>query len=216
MVRRIFGSTLAVVVAAILCAGVVTYLVHEFSPAQLGQWLRALAAATISALFAVAVGIGLFNRQIRINDRRRSQQLLEVLEAEIRDIKDVLDDSDPGGFTPVLTASGSIKSVLLPEGLELIAFDEAVRSGLFPTRETVQIINLAGRIRTYKARVNRALSIIQAEIVAQQELAEKGVGYLLDHNVDNLEQHRRKVIEECDRILKTLEQLRTSHLNTDR
>ncbi len=91
----------------------------------------------------------------------------------------------------------------------MIAFDEAVRSGLFPTRETVQIINLAGGIRTYKGRVNRALSIIQAEIIAQQELAEKGVGYLLDHNVDNLERHRQKVIEECDRMLNMLEQLRS-------
>jgi uncharacterized protein len=209
LVRNVFGSALAVVVAAILCAGVVTYLVHEFSPAQLGQWLRALAATSLSALFAIAVGIWLFNRQIRINDERRRQQLLQVLRAEIRDIRDVLTDTGPGASTSVLTASGTIWKVILPEGLELIAFDEAVRSGLLPTKVTVQVIYLAGAIRAYNARVHRAQAIIQAEIIAAKRILKKRTGYLLDRNVNNLEQHRRKEIKECDRILKTLEQLRT-------
>lgn len=187
---------------------VITLLVLKFSPDQLGQWLRALATAFISALFAIAVGLGLFNRQIHVNEERRRQQLLEVLKAEIRDIKNELSSTDPGSFTSIQTASGNTRQFMLPLGFELITFDEVVRSALLPTQVTVQVIYLAGGVRAYNARVHRAQSIIQAEIIAAEEVTKRGAGYLLDHNVDNLEQHRQKVIDECDRMLNTLEQLR--------
>lgn len=87
-------NTLPFLVVAILSAVVVTLLVLLLSPDYLGQWLRALAATSISALFAVAVGVGLFYRQTNTTAEHRKQQLVQLLEAEVGDIKNVLDDTD--------------------------------------------------------------------------------------------------------------------------
>jgi hypothetical protein len=58
MVRQLFSSTRTFVLLAALGAGFVTGLMLEVNPEGLGDWLRTLAATTISALFAVAIVTG--------------------------------------------------------------------------------------------------------------------------------------------------------------
>lgn len=207
MLQRILNNTWTFVSVAVVSALIVTLLVLQLCPPELVDWLLALAATSISALFAVAVGIGLFNRQTKLTDKQRRQQLAEVLVAEIMDIKDVLSETGSGAWTWFKTESGNAKRVLLPEGLEFITFDEAVRSGLFSTPDTVRIMTLVGGLRGYNSRVQRAQAILQAEIIDKEKIESRNAGYLLDRNADNLEQHRKKVLEECERMVARLKQL---------
>jgi hypothetical protein len=209
MMKKLLSSTLTFIILAGLAAAVITLVVSYEDPRELGEWFRTLAATLLSTLFAVAAGIWLFNRQTEVADERRREQLVEGLIAEVENLKDeVIADTNPAAFTPVITESGNFCQVLLPEGLELITFDDAIRSGLLPTNVTVQLINLAGFVRAYNSRVRRAQSTLQAEAINKKEVVERGAGYLLDSTVEFLESGRKKVEEECERMLDRLEQLK--------
>lgn len=199
------SDTLTFITVALIIAIIVTTLVYVFSPAKLGDWLRTLSATSISALFAVAIGVGLFNLQAKATGERRRQQLIEVLKAEITDIRDELADNSAEAYTPITTESGNFRTVLLPQEFQLVAMDETIRSGLFSTSIVKELINLSAAIRMYNRRVENAQALIQADILDARKVRESGAGHVLDANVDNLEQHRRRLIELCAHMLTHLQ-----------
>jgi hypothetical protein len=206
---RIRSVPWKVLVAVIIAAIFYGELVIEFAPDRIWGLLNTLLATFLSALLALAVGIWLFNTQSERADERRRQQIIEGLIAELKIIRDEVVTDDSAAFTPVMTVGGEFHQILLPEGLELITFDEAIRSGLLPTDVTVQLINLAGSIRAYDARVRRAQATLQAEVINKEEVEKRGAGYLLDSTPKYLETGRTHVRDECERMLSTLEQLRS-------
>jgi hypothetical protein len=108
-----------------------------------------------------------------------------------------------------MTEGKQFHQILLPEGLELITFDEAIRSGLLPTNVTVQLITLVGDIRAYDSRVRRTQTTLQAEAINKKRVVKRGAGYLLDSTPKFLETGRKNVSEGCERMLATLQELKT-------
>ena len=54
---------------AIMIAVLYSFMVHHLAPDEVWGWLHTLVATVVSVVCAVAIGVALFNHQIKVTDR---------------------------------------------------------------------------------------------------------------------------------------------------
>jgi hypothetical protein len=82
-------SVLAVLVAALV--GVYTLVVLLASPEDLIGWLSTLVSTVASVWAALVLGLILFQHQIRVTDRKKKEQLEELLKTELGEARRLIE-----------------------------------------------------------------------------------------------------------------------------
>ena len=124
-------------------------------------WLfDALVGTVVGAFLAIAGGIYQFNRNTRITEDRKRQQLLALLAAELNETLHTLAPSSL--MTPMtIILRGGDRFEVVTTYVQPLIVEEAARSGLIGTQETPQsyafntfaFVRLARRVREYNQQV---------------------------------------------------------------
>jgi hypothetical protein len=162
-VKKRFSSSAALAfLIAILGIAFFTMAVFVVNPARLWDWSITLGATLVSALFAIATGLALFNYQNRITNEERERQLYTALFAELMDIKRILSRKP----TVTFTMDGDVVETLLVD-LAPVVLDKVARSGLVEDRFTTSSLLLAKRMREHNLMVSYLLAVSSTRLVTE-------------------------------------------------
>jgi hypothetical protein len=136
---------LAVLVGALV--GGYTLVVGLGSPGDLIGWLNTLVSTVASVWAALLIGLILFQHQTQVTDRKKKEELAELLKTELGEVRGMLERSRTVVPDEALettessfTAHKMEVSVLYTHPLIV---EEAARSGLFDTEQTAEMLHLA-------------------------------------------------------------------------
>jgi len=118
------------------------------------DWLFQVTATFIGAISAVAVGVYLFNYQSQRADEKREKQLLTVLAGETQANLDTL-RQDP---STLKRADGEVVGSVILVRLMFLAAEEAIRSGVFTSQETLFLSKLIANLQIHNDEVCFILS----------------------------------------------------------
>lgn len=198
MVGGMFNPVI-VAILAILIAVLYSLIVHHRAPDEVWGWLHTLVATVVSVVFAVAIGVALFNHQTKVTDRARTRQLRASLSAEISDIIRELDSE----YSMTINLPTSKATVLLTY-IQPLILEDAARSGLFNAVYTENMLHLAQKIHIYNIKVSYLFSVLTAgsskPTFEPQTL----------HAIQNVEKTRKAIIEDLHFLLKQMDLPRSS------
>ncbi|MCK4329816.1 hypothetical protein KAX02_08230 [candidate division WOR-3 bacterium] len=143
---------------AALVGFIYTLCLFLIAAKELRSWLHTFIATLISVLFAVSVGILLFNYQTKIVDKNRKEQLEELLPLELSNTSELL-SSDK--FFVIYSTSYRDSTIITY--IQPLVLEEAVRSGLFDTHHTGKMLQLGQEMRVYNTQVSYLLSSLAGE-----------------------------------------------------
>jgi hypothetical protein len=118
------------------------------------DWLFEVAAAFIGTIAAVAVGVYLFNYQSQRADEKREEQLLTVLAGETQANLDTLSQAP----STLKRADGEVVGSVILVRLMFLAAEEAIRSGVFTSKETLFLSKLIANLQIHNEEVSFILS----------------------------------------------------------
>lgn len=182
-----------VVIGAILIAVLYYLRVRHLAPSEVWSWWHTFIATIVSVIFAVAIGIALFNYQTKIIDETRTQQLRTLLAIEISDTIKKLDS--PNRLEIRLR---SYTETVLLTYIQPLILEDAVRSGLFNSLHTEKMLQLALEMRIYNTEVSYFLSVLTIES-SNPDFEHQAI-----HAIKNIEETRKLIIEDLLLLLKQM------------
>jgi hypothetical protein len=183
--KDLFNSPKRLLIVALVSAIVFTLVIGIFNPERRWDWLLTLVATSISALFAVAAGIWLFNFQTNAKNDSRTAQLRYAVDVELKETLKALQSAD-GLNIPF--SDGTTENVVITH-LSSLALEEAARSTLFNAETTSNMTTLARCIRAYNMKVSYLLVIMSGGVAPQPNLEP-----LLKHALENIEASIHSII----------------------
>lgn len=194
-----FALTLAVVAPLTFLT-----LVGVLSPSTFWSSLSTFASTVISVLAAFFIGVGLYDRQVRIADVKKVEQLNHALVAELSEMHRALER--PMLYKLPLSNRPHMDTIPVTY-VYPIMLEDAARSGFFNTTFTRQMLELARTIHIYNTRVSHTLSVL-ATMDSFIETADSPVveaeGLYTRYQLDIAQRHitdlKKTIMEEADRI----------------
>ena len=158
-------SLLAVSVATLV--GVYTLVVLLVSPGDLIGWFSTLVSTVASVLAALLIGLILFQHQTQETDRKKKEELEELLKNELsevrRDIGNARTDvPDVALETTENSYTAHVMHIEFHYTHPLIV-EEAARSGLFDTEQTSEMLALARNMRQHNVHVQEVMTLEKYE-----------------------------------------------------
>jgi len=138
-------SVLAVLVAALV--GVYTLGVLLVLPDGLIGWLSTLVSTVASVWAALVLGLILFQHQIQVTDRKKKEELEELLKTELGEVRRLLE----------MYRTDKTQYVL--HFTHPLIVEEAARSGLFDTEQTSEMLILARMMRQHNVLRHEAMTL---------------------------------------------------------
>jgi hypothetical protein len=145
------------VVSAVVISLAFLALVGFISPSEFWGSVSAFATTLVSVFAAFFIGLGLYDRQVRIADARRREELTDALLAELSETIKALGDPQSFQAQPYTPPSGTEVPITY---LQAVILEDAARSGLFNTTATRQMLSLARQFRVYNLRITQLFSAL--------------------------------------------------------
>jgi hypothetical protein len=147
-------SVLAVLVAALV--GIYSLVVLLVSPDDLISWLSTLVSTVASVWAALVLGLILFQHQIQVTDRKKKEELEELLKTELSEVRRLIEKyrTDVPDGAPTSHGMQYVLHYTHP-----LIVEEAARSGLFDTEQTTVMLTLARNMRQHNLLRQEAMTL---------------------------------------------------------
>jgi hypothetical protein len=131
--------TLLAVLVGVLVA-VYTLVVLLFAPDELLGWVSTLVSTIASVWAALLIGLILFQHQTQETDRKKKEELAELLKTELSEVRRLIEKyrTDVPDGAPTSHGMRYVLHYTHP-----LIVEEAARSGLFDTEQTSVMLTLA-------------------------------------------------------------------------
>ena len=182
-------NTLALAALAVISVAYLSF-VREELPDDLAGFYDGLIATFVGALLSIVVGIHLFNHHREAEKRSDRERLRAILEAESKDISNILGGGE--GMTITLP-SGTIVSVLVT-WLSPLAHEDAARSGEFDAVMTENLFHISRKIRMYNLKVGHLMALVQSRAEEQ----------FLIHAAKNVTETQEAILKDCNTLKKQM------------
>jgi hypothetical protein len=189
-------SVLAVLVAALV--GVYTVGVLLVSPDDLIGWLSTLVSTVASVWAALVLGLILFQHQTQETDRKKKEELSELLKTELGEVRRLLEKYRTDKTQYVLHFTHPL------------IVEEAARSGLFDAEQTSEMLILARMMRQHNVLRQEAMALrVEAERARVASGDQSSGGYLVAKEnftraLSALQKSEEEIRNRCTKLLESL------------
>src|SRR5215207_152030 len=158
-------SLLAVLVG-VLGAGY-TLVVLLFAPDDLIGWFSTLVSTVASVWAALLIGLILFQHQTQVTDRKKKEELEELLKTELGEVRRVIETTRTVVPDAALETTENFftshEMQYVFRYTHPLIVEEAARSGLFDTEQTSEMLALARNMRQHNVFVQEAMTLEKYE-----------------------------------------------------
>jgi hypothetical protein len=205
-------SLLAVSVAILV--GIYTLVVLLVSPEDLIGWFSTLVSTVASVWAALVIGLILFQHQTQETDRKKKEELAELLKTELGEVRRIIekvrtDVPDEALETTENSFTAHRMQYVLHYTHPLIV-EEAARSGLFDTEQTSEMLILARNMRQHNMLRQEAMTLRVEEERARAASGDQfSKEYLTATKyftwaLRTLQDSEENIINGCTKLLETL------------
>jgi hypothetical protein len=211
--RRNIQLQLLAMLVGVLVGGY-TLVVWLGSPGDLIGWFNELVATVASVGAALLIGLILFQHQTQETDRKKKEELAELLKTELgkfrsdienarTDVPDEALETTENSFTP-----DKMQYVL--HYTHPLIVEEAARSGLFDTEQTSEMLVLARNMRQHNVLRQEAMtSRVEAERVRVASSEHDSKEYLIAtqyflRDLRNVQNSEENIINSCKTLLDSM------------
>jgi hypothetical protein len=147
--------TLLAVLVGVLVA-VYTLVVLLFAPDELLGWVSTLVSTIASVWAALLIGLILFQHQTQETDRKKKEELAELLKTELSEVRRLIEKyrTDVPDGAPTSHGMRYVLHYTHP-----LIVEEAARSGLFDTEQTSVMLTLARIMRQHNVLRQEAMTL---------------------------------------------------------
>lgn len=150
-------------VAAVVCGALLyTCVLLLFSPSNLVEWFNTLIATVVSVFSALVIGVLLYGFQTEENDRKKREELRELLIAELDETARLVEENRTTINSTSLTRERfspyEFNANLKRHHPQPLIVEEAIKSGLFSTELTTKLQALSRLMNTHQIEVGYALN----------------------------------------------------------
>ncbi|WP_152558712.1 hypothetical protein [Endozoicomonas numazuensis] len=172
----------------VLCVALYLYIVFFrcIVPSALINLTDGIVTTFSSTLLSIIVGIFLFEKQRKSNDKSELQRLKLITIAESNDIKSILSDSE--GMTLNLPENKKIEVIVT--FLSPLAHEEAGKSGLFDALTTENLFHISRKIRMYNLKVGHLLGLMR----------NKSDLDFIEHAAKNVSETKDAILYDCELV----------------
>lgn len=194
--------TLLAVLVGVLVA-VYTLVVLLFAPDELLSWGSTLVSTIASVWAALLIGLILFQHQTQETDRKKKEELAELLKTELSEVRRLIekDRTDVPDGAP--TSHGMQYVLHYPHPLIV---EEAARSGLFDTAQTSEMLVLARIMRQHIVLRQEAMMLrgeAERARVASGDQSSEATKYFM-WSLRTLQTSEENIINRCTKLLESL------------
>src|SRR5215203_4270131 len=203
---------LAVLVGALV--GGYTLVVGVGSPGDLLGWLNTLVSTVASVWAALLIGLILFQHQTQETDRKKKEELAELLKTELGEVHRVIEKYRTDVPDEALeTTENSFTSHAMQYVLHYthpLIVEEAARSGLFDTEQTSEMLVLARTMRQHNVLRQEAMTLrVEAErarVASGDQFSEEDLRATKYFNwaLRALQESEEDIINRCTKLLESM------------
>jgi hypothetical protein len=193
---------------------VFTLVVWLVSPDDLIGWFSMLVSTAASVWAALLIGLILFQHQTQATYRKKKEELAELLKTELGEVRRVFEtvrtvvpdealETTENSFT-----SHEVQYVL--RYTHPLIVEEAVRSGLFETEQTSEMLTLARNMRQHNVFVQEAMTLEKYEESALVASGDRFSRELLRARkrfaraLRSVQDSEQSIINSCTKLLESL------------
>ena len=147
--------------------GVYTLVVWLVSPGDLIGWFSTLVSTVPSVWAALLIGLILFQHQTQETDRKKKEELEELLKTELGEVRRVIETARTVVPDAALETTEnhftSHEMQYVFRYTHPLIVEEAARSGLFDTEQTSGMLALARNMRQHNVFVQEAMTLEKYE-----------------------------------------------------
>jgi len=201
-----------VLVGAIV--GVYTLVVLLMSPGDLIGWFSTLVSTVASVWAALLIGLILFQHQTQETDRKKKEELAELLKTELGEVRRVIGRLRTDVQEEALeTTENSFTSHGMQYVLHYthpLIVEEAARSGLFDTEQTSEMLVLARTMRQHNVLRQEAMTLrVEAErarVASGDQFSEEDLMATKYFNwaLRTLQESEEDIINRCTKLLESM------------
>ena len=205
--------TLLAVLVGILVAGY-TLVVLLFAPGDLLGWVSTLISTVASVWAALLIGLILFQHQTQETDRKKKEELAELLKTELGEVRRVIGRLRTDVQEEALeTTENSFTSHGMQYVLHYthpLIVEEAARSGLFDTEQTSEMLVLARTMRQHNVLRQEAMTLrVEAErarVASGDQFSEEDLMATKYFNwaLRTLQESEEDIINRCTKLLESM------------
>jgi len=205
--------TLLAVLVGILVAGY-TLVVLLFAPGDLLSWVSTLVSTVASVWAALLIGLILFQHQTQETDRKKKEELAELLKTELGEVRRVIGRLRTDVQEEALeTTENSFTSHGMQYVLHYthpLIVEEAARSGLFDTEQTSEMLVLARTTRQHNVLRQEAMTLrVEAErarVASGDQFSEEDLRATKYFNwaLRALQESEEDIINRCTKLLESM------------
>lgn len=182
-----------IIIISLILAGFYFVIILKNKPDETWNWLHTFISTLLSVIIGFATGILLYDIQTKSTDKKRRNELKELLRAELSDIYNVLTRDD---FV-VVTLNNQERLKVKITYIQPIILEECAKCGLFNSVETENFLHVARKIRFYNTLINYLLSILSKPDSTIVEA-------LVKHAAENIESNIKGITSNITQILQQL------------
>lgn len=191
------------VAAVILGVLLYTSILALFSPQNLIGWLNTLIATVVSVFSALIIGILLYRYQTRENDRKKREELRELLIAELKETARLVEE-----HRTTINIKSRTRERFSPYNFDAhlkrhhpqpLIVEEAVKSGLFSTELTKKLQALSRLMHTHQIEVGYAVDSLPFVFEPGSEMSRYG------NAVQSVRDSEERVIRACKEVRELVE-----------
>ncbi len=192
--KRNISGPIIIAVLALLVAALYSIRVTYATPYEVWSWWHTFVATIVSIVFALAIGIALFDYQAKRADEVRIKQFRSLISDELSDTIQTLSSGD----RMVVHVESSAHEILLAY-IQPLVLEEAVKSGLFDSLHTENMLHIARKMHMYNTKTSYFLSVLTAGSSSRH------FGSLVAHATQNVEETRQAIVENLRSLLKQMD-----------
>jgi|SRR5215212_10705077 len=189
--------TLLAVLVGVLVA-FYTLVVLLFAPDELLGWVSTLVSTIASVWAALLIGLILFQHQTQETDRKKREELAELLKTELGEVRRLLEKYRTDKTQYVLHFTHPL------------IVEEAARSGLFHAEQASEMLILARMMRQHNVLRQEAMALrVEAERTRVASGDQSSGGYLMamenfTRALSALQNSEEEIRNRCTKLLESL------------